>query len=58
MENNILRYDTVSMDETTGELVIIDQTRLPGETVFLRLSRPEDIHEAIYLLREIGRAHV
>ena len=30
MENNILRYDTVSMDEVTGELVIIDQTRLPG----------------------------
>lgn len=54
MENNILRYDTVSMDEDTGELIIIDQTRLPGETVFLRLSRPEDIHEAIYLLRVRG----
>ncbi len=54
MDNNILRHDTVAMDETTGELVIIDQTRLPGETVFLRLSRPEDIHEAIYLLRVRG----
>ena len=52
--DNILRHDTVAMDEATGELVIIDQTRLPGETVFLRLSRPEDIHEAIYLLRVRG----
>ena len=39
-KDNILRHDTVAMDEATGELVIIDQTRLPGETVFLRLSRP------------------
>ena len=54
MDNNILRYDTVSMDEVTGELVIIDQTRLPGETVFLHLSRPEEIFEAIYLLRVRG----
>ena len=37
MDNNILRYDTVSMDEVTGELVIIDQTRLPGETVLLKV---------------------
>ena len=53
-KENILRHDTVSMDEQTGELVIIDQTCLPGETVFLRLSRPEDIHEAIYKLRVRG----
>ena len=51
---NIMRQDTVTMDEATGELVIIDQTRLPGETVFLRLSKSEDIHEAIYKLRVRG----
>ena len=51
---NIMRQDTVTMDEATGELVIIDQTRLPGETVFLRLSKAEDIHEAIYKLRVRG----
>ena len=34
-ETNILRHDTVSMDETTNELIIIDQTQLPGKTVFL-----------------------
>lgn len=52
--DNILHKDTVTMDEATGELVIIDQTRLPGETVFLRLSTPEEIYEAIYKLRVRG----
>lgn len=52
--DNILCKDTVTMDEATGELVIIDQTKLPGETVFLRLSTPEDIYEAIYKLRVRG----
>ena len=53
-QNNILRHDTVAMDEATNELVIIDQTRLPGETAFLRLSDAESIYEAIYLLRVRG----
>ena len=53
-ETNILRHDTVSMDETTNELIIIDQTQLPGKTVFLRLSKAEDIYEAIYTLRVRG----
>ena len=52
--DNILCKDTVTMDEATGELVIIDQTKLPGETVFLRLSTPEEIYEAIYKLRVRG----
>jgi hypothetical protein len=53
-QNNILRHDTVAMDEITNELIIIDQTRLPVETVFLRLSDAESIYEAIYLLRVRG----
>ena len=53
-QNNILRYDTVGMDESTDELIIIDQTKLPGETVFLRLSDAESIYEAIYTLRVRG----
>ena len=53
-QNNILRHDTVAMDEATNELIIIDQTRLPGETVFLRLSDADSIYEAIYLLRVRG----
>lgn len=51
---DILRLDTVSMDESTDELVIIDQTRLPSETVLLRLSDPREIHHAIYTLQVRG----
>lgn len=53
-EMNILRHDTVGIDEDTDELVIIDQTKLPSETVFLHLSAAEDIYEAIYTLRVRG----
>jgi len=53
-KDNILNQDTVTMDESTRELVIIDQTRLPGETVILHLSKAEDIYEAIYKLRVRG----
>lgn len=53
-QSNILHYDTVGMDESTDELIIIDQTKLPGETVFLRLSDAESIYEAIYMLRVRG----
>lgn len=53
-QTNILHHDTVGMDESTNELIIIDQTKLPGETVFLRLSNAEDIYEAIYTLRVRG----
>ncbi len=44
----------VRLDEEAGELVILDQTRLPGETVFLRLRGQQDIREAIYQLRVRG----
>ncbi len=53
-EKSIIHQDTVTMDETTNELVIIDQTRLPNETVFLRLSDPREIHDAIYRLQVRG----
>ena len=53
-KESILSRDTVTMDEATKELVIIDQTRLPGETVMLSLSSAEDIYEAIYKLRVRG----
>ncbi len=53
-EMNILRQDTVALDEERCELVIIDQTRLPNETVLLRLSKAEDIYEAIRTLQVRG----
>jgi methylthioribose-1-phosphate isomerase len=46
--------DAVKLDDEAGVLVILDQTRLPGETVFLRLSSQEEIWEAIYELRVRG----
>ena len=42
-KDNIMHQDTVALDPETEELVILDQTRLPGQTVFLRLSTAEAI---------------
>lgn len=42
-----LHVDTVSLDEKTKELVAIDQTKLPGELVLLRLSDKQEIYDAI-----------
>lgn len=50
----MLSYDTVTLDEERNELVIIDQTRLPNETVFLHLKKLEDIWDAIYTLKVRG----
>ena len=36
-EKTILDYETVSLDTETDELVIIDQTLLPGKTEIIRL---------------------
>ena len=51
---DILRRDTVALDEKENALVIIDQTLLPGEVKTLSLKRQEDIREAIYMLRVRG----
>ncbi|GHV83270.1 methylthioribose-1-phosphate isomerase [Spirochaetia bacterium] len=54
MSGNILHYDTVALDNEKNELVIIDQTKLPGNVEILRLTKIEDIHKAIYLLQVRG----
>ncbi len=46
--------DTVMLDEAAGELVIIDQTLLPGEIRLLRLTDAEAIFDAIYRLKVRG----
>jgi len=51
---NALNLDTVVLAENKRELVILDQTLLPGEVRYLTLSRAEDIWEAIYSLRVRG----
>ena len=48
-----MSYETVDFDEQEG-LVILDQTRLPGEVKLLRLKEQEDIWQAIYLLQVRG----
>lgn len=53
-KDNIMHQDTVALDPQTEELVILDQTRLPGQTVFLRLSAAEEIYQAIYTLQVRG----
>jgi methylthioribose-1-phosphate isomerase len=45
---------TVEFDGTAGELVLLDQTLLPGEQRSLRLTEPEDVREAILTLRVRG----
>jgi methylthioribose-1-phosphate isomerase len=52
MEKNILRYDTVNLEDDA--LVIIDQTKLPNKVETLRLSKQKDIHNAIYRLQVRG----
>lgn len=51
---NALSIDTVVLLEDRKKLRIIDQTLLPNEEKYLELSSPEDIWEAIYMLRVRG----
>ena len=44
----------VAFDDGADELVLLDQTLLPNEVRYLRLSRPEQVREAIYELRVRG----
>ena len=53
-EKTILDYETVSLDTATDEVVIIDQTLLPGTTEIIRLKTAQEIWDAIYLLRVRG----
>ena len=46
--------DSVRLTEDGSAVVILDQTLLPGKTVFLRLTQPEEMYEAIYRLQVRG----
>lgn len=50
----MLNYETVALDDEESALVIIDQTRLPHETILLHLKQQKEIWEAIYLLKVRG----
>jgi len=47
-------FPTIALDDQESAIVIIDQTLLPGEVKLLRLSKMEDIWEAIKVLRVRG----
>lgn len=51
---NIHDIDTVALDENGGSLIIIDQTLLPERIELLRLKTPEEVWEAINVLRVRG----
>ena len=51
---NALSLDTVVLADNKKEMIILDQTLLPGEIKYLTLSKAEDIWEAIYALRVRG----
>ncbi len=54
MNNSILSYETVSLDEREGALVILDQTKLPNEINTLHLTDIWEIWRAIYTLQVRG----
>lgn len=48
------QLEAARLDDEAGELVILDQTLLPGEVKFLRLKEQEPIWQAIYKLQVRG----
>lgn len=53
-KKNIMSYETVDLDEKESALIILDQTKLPGEMKFLHLRNQKDMWQAIYLLQVRG----
>ena len=51
---SVTHIDNVKLSEDGSAVVIIDQSLLPNETVYLTLDKAEDLWEAIYSLRVRG----
>ena len=47
MGGKITEIDTVSLDEANKALVIIDQTKLPGQIQMLSLTKAKEIWESL-----------
>ncbi|MDD4583931.1 MAG: S-methyl-5-thioribose-1-phosphate isomerase [Eubacteriales bacterium] len=54
MAFNIMNIKPVALDDDNSEIVILDQTRLPNEKIYLHLKKQESIWEAIYKLQVRG----
>ena len=50
----ITHADNVRLSDDGRAVRILDQSRLPNETVYLELSSPEELYEAIASLRVRG----
>ena len=46
--------DIVPVRFTEGKLLLLDQTRLPGEEVYIEMETKEDVWDAIYKLKVRG----
>ena len=54
MNDVIEKYCPVKLDDKNSAMIILDQTLLPNETVFLELKEMKDIWDAIYELKVRG----
>ncbi len=54
MDKNILSYESVSLDDKNNTVVILDQTKLPYDTVIKNLTTQKEIWNAIYKLEVRG----
>ncbi len=54
MAKSVFDFTAVRLDDEAGELILLDQTLLPNEVKYLRLTTPDSIWEAIYKLRVRG----
>ena len=51
---DLIKTDTVMLDDEGDAVVIIDQTKLPGSVELLRLTTAQQMWDAIYLLQVRG----
>lgn len=47
-------HDSVELSKDKDSVIVLDQTKLPGEEIYLSLKTPEEIYEAIYMLKVRG----
>ena len=51
---SVTHIDNVRLSDSGDAVVIIDQSLLPNETVYLTLKEPEELYDAIHELRVRG----
>ncbi len=54
MSNKVLNFQSVRLDVENNHVIILDQTKLPNETVYRTLKNAKDVWDAIYKLEVRG----